>query len=143
MLKLLEKMKAFLRKIVNGKEVPFSDKTIFIGDIDNNLSLALGQELEARRELSIENNDWNKFYSLQNNILTTRAWVFDGRVVNTKNIDYGYAMTAHKSQSSTYDTVFVDMKDIISHTIKREQDRQQLQYVALSRTRKFAYVLWY
>ena len=132
-----------VRKIVNGKEVPFSDKTIFIGDIDNNLSLALGQELEARRELSIENNDWNKFYSLQNNILTTRAWVFDGRVVNTKNIDYGYAMTAHKSQSSTYDTVFVDMKDIISHTIKREQDRQQLQYVALSRTRKFAYVLWY
>ena len=132
-----------VRKMINGKEVPNSDKNIFIGDIDNDLSLILGQELEARRERSIDNNDWNSFYSLQNNLLTTRAWAFRGRVINTRNIDYGYAMTVHKSQSSTYDTVFVDMKDINTHTIKREQDRQQLQYVALSRTRKFAYVLWY
>lgn len=131
-----------VKELVNGQPEGVV-KEIFIGDIDNKQALELGKELEARREYGISTSNWNSFYTMQNNLLTTRNWVFNNRVINTKNIDYGYAMTVHKSQSSTYDAVFIDMKDINIYTINKEIDRQQLQYVAMSRTKKYAFVLWY
>ena len=54
------------------------------------------------------------------------------------DIDYGYAMTVHKSQGSTYDEVFIH-KDIWRNPIIVE--RNQLKYVAASRPRKAAHFL--
>lgn len=48
-------------------------------------------------------------------------------------IKYCYCITVHRSQGSTYDTVFVDTKDILCNRIQRE--RQNLLYVAYSRPR--------
>jgi hypothetical protein len=68
-----------------------------------------------------------------------------------KDIDYGYAITSHKSQGSTYHTVFIDetdfnaLRDGWSWTkklaIRRSMERDQLKYVALSRSSNIAYIL--
>lgn len=65
--------------------------------------------------------------------------MLDGRTVRCKSIDYGYAITAHKSQSSTFDYVAVDIGNILKCPDK--QELRQMEYVAISRTRKDAFIL--
>lgn len=43
-------------------------------------------------------------------------------------------------QGSTYDNVFVDMTDV--NVCLDRENKRELQYVALSRAKKFAHVLW-
>lgn len=63
----------------------------------------------------------------------------DGRVVKRKGIDYGYAVTTHKSQGSTYNEVLIDWFDYFK--VREKEELRQLQYVGLSRTRTNAYLL--
>ena len=49
------------------------------------------------------------------------------------DIRYCYCITVHRSQGSTYDRVFVDVKDILRN--KKRQERQRLIYVGFSRPR--------
>jgi ATP-dependent exoDNAse (exonuclease V) alpha subunit len=58
---------------------------------------------------------------------------YDGRLIRKKSFDYSYALTAYKSQGSSYNNVLVDIRNI--NICKDEQIKRQLQYVALSRTR--------
>jgi ATP-dependent exoDNAse (exonuclease V) alpha subunit len=58
----------------------------------------------------------------------------DGRLIRKKSFDYSYAISTHKSQGSTFDSVFVDIRNI--NSCNDEAVRRQLQYVALSRTKK-------
>jgi ATP-dependent exoDNAse (exonuclease V) alpha subunit len=61
-----------------------------------------------------------------------------GYDVITKDLDYGYAITGHKSQGSTYEHVLILEEDIdINPKIK---ERNQIKYVALSRPRKTAII---
>jgi hypothetical protein len=66
-----------------------------------------------------------------------------------KNIDYGYAVTSHKGQGSTYKYIFVDYQNMENPANDRmikdgstfyAVERQQLKYVGLSRASKIAYV---
>lgn len=56
-----------------------------------------------------------------------------------KDIDFGYAITVHKSQGSTYDQVFIVETDINKN--RRNTERNQLKYVSLSRPRHRASLL--
>lgn len=49
----------------------------------------------------------------------------------SKNADYGYAMTVHKSQGSTFKNIFVDEEDI--NSVKKDFEHKKLLYVAQSR----------
>lgn len=51
-----------------------------------------------------------------------------------KDIDYGYCITVHKSQGSTYQNVGIILKDLMRNYTAKE--RRQLIYVAVSRTSK-------
>lgn len=63
-----------------------------------------------------------------------------------KDIYYGYAITSHKAQGSTYDCVYVDENDFVkvkdrwNHKFKRPEHRtkekNQLRYVAYTRASK-------
>lgn len=67
-----------------------------------------------------------------------------------KDISYGYGLTSHKSQGSTYHTVFVDETDFNAlrdgwstrHKMKidRNTERDRLKYVALSRASTRCYI---
>jgi hypothetical protein len=75
----------------------------------------------------------------------------DKYVVIEKDIDYGYAITAHKSQGSTYHTTFVDDHDFKklvnrwNHRYRlyedRVRERNQLKYVAYTRASTKLYII--
>lgn len=65
-------------------------------------------------------------------------WEYKGRYAD---IDFGYAITAHKSQGSTYDIVVVDEKDIMGTSATSNQEKSELIYTALTRPRKTAIVI--
>lgn len=78
---------------------------------------------------------WKSFFIFRDNFvllepLTTKKWGKDF-LVSKKDIDYGYGITIHKSQGSTYNTVFVNGKDINKNI--NDAERLKLWYVALSR----------
>ena len=77
-----------------------------------------------------------------NRILKRQAWQefweYKGRYAD---IDFGYAITAHKSQGSTYDIVVVDEKDIMGTSATSNQEKSELIYTALTRPRKTAIVI--
>ena len=56
----------------------------------------------------------------------------------TKDLDYGYCLSVHKSQGSTYDNVFINLNDILR--CRTILDRNRLLYVALSRASKKVFI---
>lgn len=79
--------------------------------------------------------DFKKSYLLASNIISK-----DNRILYKRDIDYGFSITAHKSQGSTYDVVFVDINDMIFDKNKLMyndiNDMLRRLYVACSRARK-------
>lgn len=95
-----------------------------------------------------------KFYPFVDHILTMDEMEYKTEEMIKaekikKKIDYGYGITAHKSQGSTYNTVFVNMRDISQITsfckphevADMEVLKKRLLYVALSRASKMAYII--
>lgn len=73
-------------------------------------------ELDRLRTLAKENGArWSAFYELRERFA---------------RVDYAYATTVHKSQGSTFDTVFVDHRDL---QVCRGPEKQALLYVAVTR----------
>lgn len=58
---------------------------------------------------------WKDYYSFKKSyLLAINIFTRDKtKLLYSRDIDYGFALTAHKSQGSTYDTVFVDLNDMI------------------------------
>lgn len=71
-------------------------------------------------------------YLLANNILNPY-----GKVVFSRDIDYGFAITSHRAQGSTYNTVFVDVNDMVydkyGHPYTNQDELLRRLYVACSR----------
>lgn len=83
------------------------------------------QKLASLTESAKISNDWRAYYRLAEEFADIRPL---------------YALTAHKSQGSTFDNVFVDFRDIYSNRIAAEADR--CLYVAVTRARYNVYVLY-
>lgn len=86
--------------------LPFS---LFV--ISKSSSSKLGNDLDKYRK----GKAWQKFYTLQN--------TFD-------SISFGYAITVHKSQGSTFDSAFLDLADI------QKDGSRQMMYTALTRSKE-------
>ena len=57
---------------------------------------------------------WRDYFKFKDNYLIAANIINkQGSIVYSRDLDYGFAITAHKSQGSTYNTVFVDANDII------------------------------
>lgn len=97
--------------------------------------------IEAIKEKNLKkrNDIWKMYFDCINACVTNTDLSLEGRVVKKRGFNYGYAITCHKSQGSTYTNVFVDMSDIFF--VKDEDELRQMQYVSLSRTRTDAYIL--
>ena len=57
------------------------------------------------------------------------------------NISYGYALTIHKAQGSTYDISVVDKDDIFGNGLWSNQEKAEIFYTALTRAKNVAVVL--
>ena len=79
-----------------------------------------------------------RFYEFKNAILILENIFENNQLLIKKDIDYGYGITIHKSQGSTYNTVFVNGKDINKNLTIIE--RKRLWYVAMSRASKIVYI---
>lgn len=131
----------------------FFDKTgtirILSKDIDKSYFLGIADFIEGTRLDAIELKErgwykkskmrWVDYFKAMDSFTTPVDLYIGNRLVRSKSFDYGYAISTHKSQGSSLDTVFVDIKNI--NTCRNIDERRQLQYVALSRTRSNAYIL--
>lgn len=84
---------------------------------------------------------WKDFYDFKKKYLIA-ANILDknGRTLYERDIDYGFALTAHKAQGSTYSTVFVDANDMIYSKLgtpyANQDDLLRRLYVGCSRASK-------
>ena len=87
---------------------------------------------------------WVAFYKFKESMLTMVGFPLNEHnnfQMVKKDIDYGYAITAHKSQGSTFDNIFMDLRDIMYYKPKTGNYRKRfdkdminrLIYVAMSR----------
>lgn len=74
---------------------------------------------------------WSMYFRLTETFVLPLDLYYEGRMVMKKGLDYGYAITVHKSQGSSISKTFVDLRDIRKQKIRDEL--RQLEYVALSR----------
>lgn len=97
------------------------------------------KEYNDRLQKGKEFRQWKSFYAFKEQIICMEDIIDDfGNLVCKKDIDYGYVITVHKSQGSTYQNVGIILKDILRNRTAKE--RRQLIYVAVSRTSKANYL---
>lgn len=83
---------------------------------------------------------WKEYYDFKRKYLLA-ANILDrsGNIIIQRDIDYGFAITSHKSQGSTYNTVFVDANDMIydknNKLYNNMNDLRRRLYVACSRAK--------
>ena len=93
---------------------------------------------------------WRDYYKIMENTIPMidHAIAYNNQALPYKSIDYAYAITAHKSQGSTYNTVVVDGKNIsmVKQYAKdlspgdRDIMLLKLLYVAISRASEKAII---
>lgn len=81
---------------------------------------------------------WIEFFKFREQFVLLETLMENKTLISNKDIDYGYGITIHKSQGSTYNTVFVNGKDINRNFT--EIERKRLWYVALSRASNKVYI---
>ncbi len=75
---------------------------------------------------------WRQYYHFKNKHLLSQDIRGAGnRLIVKKDIDYGYAITVHKSQGSTFTNVAISEKNL--DTNQNSAERNKLKYVAFSR----------
>ncbi|MFW6247169.1 MAG: ATP-dependent DNA helicase [bacterium] len=121
---------------------------VFIIDINDHQNFHLyGQMHDFFKDMAFaDKKQWKKYYEFRrHNILMKDIITYQNgrerpdKEKIVKDMDYGYALTAHKSQGSTYREVFVMENDINNNWLVRE--RNQIKYVALTRPTHRATVL--
>lgn len=139
--------------LVSDWDFPLKVKLVELEGLDTgrvaNVKLLTREEENYKNYVSIFNNQlerakrigkkgWGKFYEFKNSILVLENLIQNKQLVVKKDIDYGYGITIHKSQGSTYNTVFVNGKDINKNI--NDLERKRLWYVALSRASNKVYI---
>lgn len=103
------------RQLLQGTQYStYAGTTFFVPD-----NLKLFQEILTKFK---KQKDWASFYGLQEQVADVRPI---------------HSMTAHKSQGSTFETVFIDLNDMGSCWIP--SDFYRLMYVAITRASKKVY----
>jgi hypothetical protein len=98
---------------------------------------ALNQQLDEVK------NEFIRLKVLFSDLVVRDFWAFyySDMIDPFADVTYGYAMTVHKSQGSTYERVFIDMKDII-HKNPKQRESFQCLYTAITRASKEIHVYY-
>lgn len=96
--------------------------------------------------IKLKNQKWKEYFSFKESclLLTNIANASNNSVLYYKDLDYGFSLTAHKSQGSTFDTVFVDVNDMVfdkyGKPYTNAEDINRRLYVACSRCKNKLYL---
>ncbi len=93
-------------------------------DLGDLITYKDNSRLQADIAKAASDKDWNTYFRLKENFIDLR---------------HAEALTIHKSQGSTFDTVFVDTPSLYS--CKNPNERRRLLYVACSRARHKLYLV--
>lgn len=91
--------------------------------------------IESEINSEVRRSKWSDYFMFTRQFLVMNDYTRPGlpfpKSLVPKTLDYGFAVTAHKAQGSTFKKVAVDYQDIRNN--KRVVERNQLLYVAISR----------
>jgi len=101
--------------------------------------VAKHQEL-LNTAIKLKGRAWIEYFSFKRqHLLLEDIKASNGTLIVKKDVDYGYAITVHKSQGSTYTNVFINEDNLDRNN--NNEERNKLKYVALSRPTDQASVL--
>lgn len=89
---------------------------------------------------------WRDYYQFKEDcLLLTPIFKSDGKtILYNKSLDYGFSLTTHKAQGSTFDNVFVDVNNIVFDRLGHiRSDMKQINrslYTACSRCKNKLYL---
>lgn len=90
---------------------------------------------------------WREYFDFKESCLLLANIINSSGIIEfNRDLDYGFSLTSHKSQGSTFDTTFVDVNDIVydkygkPYTNAEEINRRL--YVACSRCKNKLYLLY-
>lgn len=156
-----------IRKIVNrtndqNMNVYFVDFVSEFGEISNTVQIINHRDIDTyKRYIRLlsklhynamtamagrRREAWKEYYNYKNSILSMVNIPLEYKGIEVdKDLSYSYGLTIHKSQGSTYDNVFVPIKDIYynkyGNRVPDIKFANKLLYVALSRAAKQAIIL--
>lgn len=83
---------------------------------------------------------WKDYYNFKKSyLIAANIENRNGDILVQRDLDYGFAITSHKSQGSTYNTVFVDVNDMVydknGNIYNNQDDLLRRLYVACSRAK--------
>ena len=144
-------LKGFMVKFIaihGGKET----NPLFVIDHSNNFTIQKYIQISenlinaAKKSRVITRAQrWKDYYSFKEScLLLTNIIKRDGTILYNRDLDYGFSITSHKAQGSTYDTVFVDLTDILydknGRPYTKSDEIKRLLYTACSRCRNKLYL---
>ena len=94
---------------------------------------------------NIRNEKWKSYFAFKEYcLLMVNIISPDGKIITSRSLDYGFALTSHKSQGSTFDTALVDVNDIVFDKYGQPYaDAEEINrrlYVACSRCKNKLYL---
>lgn len=114
------------------------------------LQLKMAAASDPTNSPSTRSKKWGEFYEFKNDnliMVDVKNPNDPKRNLVDKDLDYGYAITSHKSQGSTYGHVFVNLANILygngnKHVINSAEMTNRLFYVAASRAKETLTILF-
>lgn len=83
---------------------------------------------------------WKEYFEFKDKYLLLNNISKNGQIIYSRDLDYGFAITSHRSQGSTYENVFVDVNDMIfdrnGQIYPDINEMLRRLYVACSRAKK-------
>ena len=102
-------------------------------------------ELAKSASVKVRSQRWKDYYAFKEGcLLLTNITDRNNKPLYLRDLDYGFSLTAHKSQGSTFDTSLVDVNDIVydkfGHPYGDVEEVNRRLYVACSRCKNKLYL---
>ena len=126
---------------------------IFVIDHSDNFTIQMyiklsREMIQAAKQapIKVRSQRWKDYYQFKESclLLTNIINNSTGKIEFSRDLDYGFSLTAHKSQGSTFDTALVDVNDIVydkfGHPYSDAEEINRRLYVACSRCKNKLYL---